>query len=303
MRTAAFAAAFAGLLSCQSPAPEPTKMPADPASAPKQEPELGLVRWQRSFPAAEALAKQQQRPLFVLFQEIPGCSTCTDFGKAVLGQPLLVAAIEQAFVPVVVRNNVDGDEAKVRDAYREPAWNNPVVRFLDPAGKDLIPRRDGIYTAHGIAGRMIEALTANKQPVPGYLRLAHAEADPQTATAVFQMHCFWEGEAALGALDGVVHTRSAFQGAAEVVEVVYRPALLAKVALEQHAQTKSCQPVRSEGVRLAPASDQQHALRGTPYDKLELTPMQRTKVHAALQLGTDARTWLTPAQIAALTRN
>jgi hypothetical protein len=264
------------------------------------EPELGTVRWQRDFDAGLAAAAQARKPVFLLFQEIPGCGTCTGFGKDVLGHALLVPAIEQCFVPVVVRNNVDGKEAAVRERFAEPAWNNPVVRFVDANGDDLLPRKDGVWDVHGIATRMVDALQKAKRPVPGYLLVARDESDAKVERAVFEMHCFWEGEAALGALDGVVATRSAFVDGAEVVEVTFRPAVLTKAKLTEAAQGKSCKPVTGGELKVAPASDQQHALGGTPYGKLALTPMQRTKVHAALTLGTDANVWLTPAQVAAL---
>jgi hypothetical protein len=294
------------LLGCQAPVPAPaatapapaTKVMPDP-QRPPQERELGQVRWQRDFAAAEAEARSRSLPRFLLFQEIPGCSTCTDFAAQVLCHPLLVPAIEQCFVPVAVRNNVEGEEGRIRDAFGEPSWNNPVVRLLGPDGKDLLPRRDGVWDPHGISQRMIAALEQSKQSVPGYLRVAATESNPATATAVFQMHCFWEGEATLGALDGVVRTKSAFVGGAEVVEVTYLPAVLSKDALTKHAQAKSCQPVAAGNTKAAPASDQQHALLGTPFAKVALTPMQRTKVHAALTLGGDPLVWLTPAQIAA----
>lgn len=260
--------------------------------------ELGVVRWQRDLDAGLAEAAKTGKPVFLLFQEIPGCATCTDFGKNVLAHPLLAPAIEHCFVPIAIRNNADGKEGDVRRRFQEPAWNNPVVRLLDGAGKDLLPRRDGIWDTHGIATRMVEALVASKQVVPGYLQLALAETDPNTAKAVFVMHCFWEGEAVLGALDGVVRTRSAFVDGAEVVEVTYRPAVLSAEKLTGLARAKSCKPVAGSGLRAASASDQQHALAGTPFAKLDLTPMQRTKVHAAITLGTDPKVWLSPQQAA-----
>lgn len=276
----------ASLFAQETPVPNPT--------------ELGVIRWQRDLDAGLAEATRTGKPVFLLFQEIPGCATCTSFGKNVLAHPLLAAAIEHSFVPIAIRNNVDGKEGEVRQRFQEPAWNNPVVRLLDGNGKDLLPRRDGIWDAHGIATRMVEALFARKQVVPGYLQLALAESDPKTAKAVFAMHCFWEGEAVLGALDGVVRTRSAFVDGAEVVEVTYRPAVLSAETLTELAQAKSCKPVAGSGLRAAPASDQQHALAGTSFAKLDLTPMQRTKVHAAITLGTDPKAWLSPPQVAAI---
>lgn len=285
---------FPPVVSAQDPAPSP----AAPDAAPR--PELGTVAWQRDFARALAAAKQRQQPVFLLFQEIPGCATCTGFGKHVLSHPLLVEAIEDCFVPVVVRNNVDGEERRIRERYDEPAWNNPVVRFVDGDGVDLLPRADGIWDAHGIARRMVAALEKAKRPVPGYLALALAETDPDTRTAVFEMHCFWEGEAVLGALDGVVRTRAAFRSGAEVVEVTYQPAQITLAQLTERAQAKSCRPVGADGISLAKDGDQQHALGGTPFAKLELSPIQRTKVHSSLTLGRDGKVWLTPRQLAAL---
>lgn len=267
------------------------------------EPELGTVRWQRDFDQGLALAGKEKKPVFLLFQEIPGCATCTGFGKEVLGHPLLVAAIEQCFVPIAVRNNVDGREKEVLQRYEEPAWNNPVVRFVDAGGIDLVPRKDGVWDAHGIAVRMVAALEAAKAKVPGCLAIARDESDAKTEKATFAMHCFWEGEAVLGALDGVVKTRSGFVGGAEVVEVTFLPARLSRAVLTEAAQQKSCKPVAADAkLQDAPAGDQQHALGGTAFTKLQLTPMQRTKVHAALTLGSDPKVWLTPAQAAAIAR-
>ena len=45
---------------------------ADPAH-PGQPRELGDVSWERDFSEAEARAQETGRPLFALFQEVPGC--------------------------------------------------------------------------------------------------------------------------------------------------------------------------------------------------------------------------------------
>lgn len=271
------------------------------AQAPEvnKEPELGLVHWERDFAAAKLRAEKEHKPLFLLFQEIPGCDTCTGFGKHVLSDPMLVTAVEQCFVPTVVRNNVEGKEAEVLKQYQEPAWNNPVARLLDSKGKDLIPRADGIWDPHGISVRMIAALETAKQPVPGYLQIARDESDAKTEQAVFEMHCFWEGEALLGAMPGVTATTAAFVDGTEVVEVTFLPAFVTKAKLTELAQSKSCKPVTPAKVEPAPASDQKHALAGTVYAAFHLTPMQRMKVHSALTLGTDPNAWLLPTQIEA----
>ena len=55
----------------------------------------------------------------------------------VLSHLLLVEAIETAFEPMFVYNNKSGKDAEILRRYDEPAWNNPVVRFLDQAGQEI----------------------------------------------------------------------------------------------------------------------------------------------------------------------
>ena len=74
------------------------------SARPSQPVEVGVVRWQRDFDAALAKSRTSQKPVLVLFQEVPGCAGCQTFGKTVLSNPLLVEAIETEFVPVVVYN-------------------------------------------------------------------------------------------------------------------------------------------------------------------------------------------------------
>jgi len=79
------------------------------------------------------------------------------------------------------------------------AFYEGLIRILDETGRDLIPRRTGVWTPHEIGARMIESLTAAGRPVPGYLQDAVDELAPRRArTLTFAMHCFWTGEVALG---------------------------------------------------------------------------------------------------------
>ena len=103
-----------------------------------------------------------------------------------MSHPLLVEAIEAEFVPVAIHNNKPGRDAKILARYKEPSWNNPVVRFLGASGSDLIARRDGVWTMPGIAARMVMALKAGKRPVPGYLELLVVGARPK----FLQKACF-----------------------------------------------------------------------------------------------------------------
>jgi len=55
--------------------------PKSDATAPTQPVELGAAAWQRDYSAAVAQAKRDNKPLLVLFDEVPGCDTCTGFGR------------------------------------------------------------------------------------------------------------------------------------------------------------------------------------------------------------------------------
>jgi hypothetical protein len=79
----------------------------------------------------------------------------------------LVEAIETLFVPVMIHNNVGGSDGKVAQQFKEPTWNNPVTRFVDATGEDVIPRKDGVWSASAMAARMEEALSkAPKSKAP-----------------------------------------------------------------------------------------------------------------------------------------
>ncbi len=134
--------------------------------------EVGDVRWGRDLEAALRNSADSGKPVLVLFQEVPGCSGVRQFGREVLTNPSLVEAIENEFYPVLIYNNHKGgmDEKSLK-RFNEPAWNYQVIRFLDAQGRDIIPRKDRIWTVSGVASRMIEALTVANRPVPEYLKV------------------------------------------------------------------------------------------------------------------------------------
>lgn len=223
-----------------------------PADAPQQPPELGLVRFGRDLDAGLAVAKRDGKPAFVLFQEIPGCQTCRDFGGGPLSHPRLVEAIETLFVPVAIHNNAGGADAAALKRFGEPAWNNPVVRFLDGDGKDLIPRRDGAWSSGEIVERMVAALAARERDVPRWLELARLELRPKDAQrAVFTVACFWEGQQRLGALDGVLDARPAFLDGREVVDVRFDAARIELGELARSASEMEC----ASAIHVARAAD------------------------------------------------
>ncbi len=139
--------------------------------------EIGTVNWGRDLDQALKASGQSGRPVFLLFQEVPGCSGCQDFGKTVLSDPLVVEVIEREFIPVLVYNNRGGEDRRLLERFNEPAWNFQVVRFLDSEGRDIIPRKDRVWTVRHLAARMIATLQAVERPVPDALRKL-AEASP-----------------------------------------------------------------------------------------------------------------------------
>ena len=105
-----------------------------------------------------------------------------------MSTPLLVEAAETLFHPVAIRNNVEGYEKTILERYKEPTWNNPVLRFVDGRGQDVIPRQDRQWKTGQVAKRMELALRAAQQEVPRWLRGFVSETSAsQVDTARFAM--------------------------------------------------------------------------------------------------------------------
>jgi len=163
------------------------------------------------------------------------------FGREPLSHLLLIDTIENEFVPLAIHNNKPGRDREILERYNEPAWNNPVLRFLDGRGQDLLPRRGRIWSTGDVAPRLVAALRAAGRDVPGYLRLAAAETGTkETESAHFAMHCFWVGEARLGAIDGVLTTRAAWMEGHEIVEVIFDPHVVDYDSLVRNALKLEC---------------------------------------------------------------
>lgn len=90
-------------------------------------------------------------------------------------------------MPIAIHNNAPGDDEAVLKRFDEPAWNYPVVRYVDAEGGDLIERRDRVYGLGETAARMAAALEAAEQDVPGYLAALAAERPDALKQATFAM--------------------------------------------------------------------------------------------------------------------
>ena len=222
-----------------------------------------------------------------------------------MSHPVLVDVIENRFVPGLIYNNKKEDAAKLGQ-FKEPSWNNPVVRFLNHDLKDVIARKDGIWTTSGVAARMTEALNAAKRKVPICLELVRLEHSKQTEYATFAMHCYWEGEIQLGQLAGVKQTQSAWYNKKEIVNVSFDPALTSYEEIVKRALKVRCASsifTRSEkqneiakriaGDRVesidakefgkpAKKSDQKYYLKALPLQYVPMTETQKVRINSAL---------------------
>ncbi len=288
---------------------------AAPESTGKPE-ELGDVSWSRDLDGALRRSAASGKPVFVLFDEVPGCATVRRFGAQVLSHPLIVDAIEAEFEPVVVYNNVGGADGAVLESFGEPSWNNPVVRIIDAERRPLATRFAGDYSVGGLARNMQAALRKVGRSVPPYLAtLVPASLDE----AIFSMHCFWSGEVAIGAVDGVRSTEAGFMGGREVVRLRFDPKVVgfAELLSSSHASgaadgvftadSSQAAVARRLGVNVqavgswrSSTKDDKYQLAHTPLRFVPMSPAQATKVNAALGTKRDPLEYLSPKQRARL---
>ncbi len=282
-------------------------------------PELGIIHWQRDYKTALNLSRKTGKPVLILFQEIPGCSTCVNYGKKILSHPLMAEVIEENFIPLAVFNNRTGPDRVVLDKYGEPAWNNPVIRIVDKNGNDIVPRLNGDYTPSGIGEKIVQTLHKIGKKVPVYLNIIQEEflALDRTDTAYFSMFCFWTGELELGPLPGVVATRSGTVAGYETVEVIfdtthtdYKTLLLKALSLKcadrvftlNKQQNKTASDVLpadkiSDLDYFTPDSEIKYYLMKSPYRFLPLSPRQQILINRSLYDDNDPQYYLSPRQI------
>ncbi len=300
---------------------QPAILPAQNSSQPV---ELGEVKWIRQLDKGLQQAEAANKMVFILFQEVPGCATCQNYGQEVLSHPLIVEAIESLFVPVAIFNNKGGEDAKTLKYFNEPSWNNPVVRIVDKKKKNVIPRVSGNYTQLGLVQAMTLALKQNGQRVPLYLDLLQEELLAQqngTEKATFAMYCFWTGEKTFGQIEGVTATKAGFMEGREVVEVTFDPSIISyeslltkaqKSSCASHAYTENSEQELIAGQKLSdrqvsPAThfkldkDPKFYLSKTVYKYVPMTELQAVKANSLVGEMQDPNVVLSPRQIALAT--
>ena len=259
--------------------------------------ELGKVKWLRDYDKAIALAKKEQKDILILFQEVPGCSTCRNYGNDVLSNPLMVEAIENSFIPLAIYNNKGGKDKIILDKFNEPTWNNPVVRIINTKDKNVVPRISGDYSAKTLQKRMVEALKSYGKDIPDYLTLLGQElaANGKSKEKYFKMYCFWTGEKQLAKVEGVLSTQSGFMSG-EVVKVTYDASIVNEKELEKYAKLHSFSPVDASKTYRPAANDIHYYLRHTDYKYVPLTELQQTKINSAIGSGKRGDKFLSPKQ-------
>lgn len=283
--------------------------------------ELGKVNWERHLDNGLQQAAREGKPVLLLFQEVPGCMTCQRYGDEVLSHPLIVEAIEQCFVPVAIYNNKKGRDAEVLASFDEPAWNNPVVRIVNPLRADVVPRLSGNYSPLGLVNRMVDAIRLQRQEPPVYLQLLQEELQAEangTEQTTLSMYCFWTGEKNYGQLPGVIATEPGFMDGREVVQVTYDPSVVSFEKVVHTGQRAQCadriyvhskqqaqaavQLIEDNKIRtkssFRPDDEPKYYLSKTPYRAVPMTTLQAARANALIGQGKSPERVLSPKQIA-----
>ncbi len=284
--------------------------------SPKNNPiELGKVEWIRNYDEAIKVSQAENKPIFLLFQEVPGCANCTKYGQDILSHPLMVEAIETEFVPLAIFNNVKGHDREVLVQFSEPTWNNPVVRIINGRGKDLAPRVGDFRSKATLINNMITVLNEQQQNVPVYLSLLQEEwtAEEEGSDEIFlSMYCFWTGEKEIAQIEGVLATEAGYMHGREVVKVTYnqditKPEKISKQAAEVNCadavytdqKIKTNISSKKTGKYKKDRQDKYY-LRHTDYQFIAMTELQKSKVNSAIGHRMDPSRYLSPRQIASL---
>lgn len=261
--------------------------------------ELGKVTWLRNYKEALNQSSLTKKPVLLFFQEIPGCSTCVNYGRDVLSHPLMVEFIENEFVPLAIYNNKPGADADILKLYNEPSWNNPVAHFVDENGQDITPKLANNYSPLGMYNKLIETLTVLGKPIPIYAELLGDDLKMeyrQYKYTIYETPCFWSGETSLALNPAVKYTEAGWINGLEVVKVFYNEAETTLKALNSYAANEGFYLIdHHQDYKIDKRP--QYYLSKTPFKYLPLSKAQRAKINLAIPYHRMPESFLSPKQL------
>ncbi|MEM9411574.1 MAG: hypothetical protein AAGA30_10700 [Planctomycetota bacterium] len=266
-----------------------------------------MINWETDLNQALEVAKWKSRPIFAAIGEVVDQDS--------LRHPLLIEAITNHFVPAQLtqRSILEKTSNKFTRGF---IILGPKLEWLQSSDKDNLSYKE-------VAKLLIDGLKQTEQEIPTYLKLC--SNDQLTETAEFAMHCYWEGEARLGGIDGVVSTKSAWRDGLEVVQLEFIPSVVDYSKLITIAQSFDCASKIfahtdsqltlarnivgdrltkrvSRAARDAKSSDQKYYLLHSLYRYLPLTQLQATKINARLKMKQPSEDLISPNQRQLLSR-
>ncbi|UUW08735.1 thioredoxin family protein [Flavobacterium plurextorum] len=261
--------------------------------------ELGRVSWLRDYDEALRQSELTGKPVILFFQEIPGCSTCVNFGRDVLSHPLMVEFIENEFIPLAIFNNIPGKDSDILDLYNEPSWNNPVAHFVDGLGSGIIPKLANNYHPLGMYNKLIEALEVSGKPVPKYAALLGEDLKMKYGklnNTIYETPCFWSGETSLALHPAVKYTEAGKVGIAEAVTVYFDNSQVTLEQLNSYAAEEGFFQIDShENYRIDKSP--QYYLAKSYFKYLPLSKAQRAQINVAIPYKKEPMEYLSPKQV------
>jgi len=274
--------------------------------------ELGKVNWIRNYDEAVRIAEKKNKPILILFQEVPGCGNCTKYGKEIMSHPLIIELIEDNFVPLAIYNNKKGHDEEILKHFGEPSWNNPVVRFISSYGKSLGNRISNFHSAARLLEGIKGVIEQSQGEIPIYLDLLIEEfrsKENGTEEMYLSMFCFWTGEKEIAKIIGVRSTEAGFMHGKEVVKVEYDKKITSAEKISAKARKAKCAdqvftdisidtklPTRKTGKYRKDGQDKYY-LQNSKYRSVPMTEFQKSKVNSALGSGMNPSDFLSPRQI------
>lgn len=259
---------------------------------------LGKVTWLRDYDEALKKSRATAKPVFLFFQEIPGCSTCVSYGRDVLSHPLMVEAIENEFIPLAILNNRPGKDAEILKKYNEASWNNPVTHFVDANGIDLVPKLANNYHPLSIYRKMVEVIQKVRGKVPLYIETLGDELKlnyGHTGETIYETPCFWSGETSLAQHPAIITTLAGWIHGKETVKVQYNSEKHTLKDLDAYALAQGFFLIDGHKA-FAEDKDPQYYLKQSNFSFLPLSKAQRTKINYAIAYKQNPEEYLSTKQ-------